>query len=188
VQLAEIELLHIINGCLKNDEKARRKLYEMFAPKIMSICRRYTYSKYEADDIFQDAFVDIFRGLKTFDVLKGNFDGWIYTVAVNAALKSVRKNIKEKQLQLEDVKEQEITQVALDDGLEAEDLLKFIDELPMGKKTIFNLYVIEGYSHKEISSMLNISEGTSKSQLSKAKEMLVQIHNKYNRINEYRLF
>jgi len=184
----EIEFSEIINGCLKNNERARRSLYDMHASKIMSICRRYTYSGYEADDIFQEAFIDIFRGLKSFSFEKGNFDGWIYAVTVNAALKHIRKNLKEKQLQLDDTNESQTPKVYLDESLEAEDLLRFIDQLPLGKKTIFNLYVIEGYTHKEIAEMLNISEGTSKSQLSKAKEMLILIHNKHNNIDEYTVF
>jgi RNA polymerase sigma-70 factor (ECF subfamily) len=154
----------------------------------MSICRRYTYSKYEADDIFQEAFIDIFKGLKTYNAQKGNFEGWVYTITVNAALKNIRKNIKEKQLQFEEVNDSQAPKVYLDEFLAAEDLIRFIDQLPLGKKTIFNMYVVEGYSHKEIGGMLNISEGTSKSQLSKAKEMLIDLHNKNNKIDEYRVF
>lgn len=189
MSIAEFELSEVIKGCLKENEKARRKLYDLYASKIMSICRRYTYSRFEADDMFQEAFINIFKGLKTFNPEKGVFDGWVYSVTVNAALKHIKKLLIEKHTQLlSDVTENELPYVYLDESMSADDLLEYIDQLPLGKKTIFNLYVIEGYSHKEIGEMLQISEGTSKSQLSKAKEILVQIHNKYNSIDEFGVY
>lgn len=185
---SNINIQEVIKGCLLNNEKARKQFYEYFASKVMSICRRYTYSKYEADDIFQESFINIFKGLKTFDEEKGAIEGWIYSVTVNAALKSIKKNYSEKYKTIEEANELNMGSVNLNDSLTANELLKFIDELPIGKKTIFNLYVIEGYTHKEIAEMLKITEGTSKSQLAKAKEILVQIHNKHYLIDEHKVF
>jgi RNA polymerase sigma factor (sigma-70 family) len=178
--MSEPAIIDLIESCKKNDERARSKLFSMFSPKVMGVCRRYTYSKYEAEDILQEAFINIFKGLHQFNGEKGSFGGWIYKITVNTALKYISRNMKEKFIiSIEESHQLMTDSVYVDDSINEYELLRMLDELPIGKKTIFNLYAIEGFSHKEIAAKLNISEATSRSQFTRAKEKLAQLHKKY---------
>ncbi len=165
-----------VSKALKNDRVAQKKLYEALAPMLYSVCLRYVQDKVEAQDLLQDTFVKIFHHLGTYKK-EGPLEAWARRIAVNEALSFFRKK-KKVEYSLDFSSESNVWQ---DSGVNAfeqlsnEDLLKMIGKLPDGKKLVFNLYVIEGYSHKEIGELLSISEGTSKSQLSKAKEMLVEL-------------
>lgn len=163
----------LVEACNNGQRQAQRELYDKFCGKMMAVCLRYTGSKEEAEDILQIAFVKVFTKLSTYNGT-GSLEGWIRKVIVNTALESFRK--KNVLNGASDVTE--INQTAhvnfnpIEDELNAKELIKVIQQLPDGFRTVFNLYAIEGYNHMEIADLLNISEGTSKSQYSRAKEWL----------------
>lgn len=137
------------------------------------LMQRYTSNRDEAQDYLQDGFIRIFKDLKQYDASKGSFYTWGRMVMVNTALQHIRKRrILIADTQVDDYHETFITRADALNNLETEDLYRLISELPVGYRAVFNMYVIEGYSHKEISEALDISESTSKSQLYKAKKAL----------------
>ncbi len=162
----------LINNCLKGNARAQEMLYTKFGPKLMGVCFRYAVNKQEAEDLLQDGFVKIFEKLDKYSGI-GSFEGWMRRIVVNTALDNIRKNKKfqlNTDLESEDYKLQ--SNDFIEERLAAEDLIKVLNSIPLGYKTIFNLYAIEGYSHKEIAEQLNISTSTSKSQYSRAKALL----------------
>lgn len=163
----------LIEQCKKENRKAQRRLYDLYADRVFRICLRYTGNEAEAEECVSESFLKVFSniGSVVFDNEKMLF-GWIRKIAVNECLMLLRKRTKypemiscEKNDFIDD------NQDVLSD-IEVEYLFRIIQSLPAGYRTIFNLYVIEGYSHPEIANMLSISEGTSKSQLSRAKTLL----------------
>ncbi len=165
----------LIIDCKKMHREAQRLMYELLAPKLYRTCKRYLKKEEEVDEALADSFYTIFTKL---DQLKeiGAFEGWARRIAVNNCLAMIKKNTNFN-IYLDDVKTlvQPFTAEVTD--LEEEDILNLLNFIPAGCKTIFNLFAIEGYSHKEIASMLNISEGTSKSQLNVAKTKLKDLVN-----------
>ncbi|MDE3234711.1 MAG: RNA polymerase sigma factor [Bacteroidota bacterium] len=163
----------IIKGCIKQQQHCQRMLFEQYAGKFMSVCLRYAQDAMEAEDMLQDAFVRIFNNIHQFK-FEGSFEGWMRRVVVNVALKHLQK----KKLKFNEIKESHSDAVSLQpyayNHLGEEDLMKLINQLPDGYKIVFNLNVIEGYSHEEIAQMLNIQASTSRSQLVKARKMLQQ--------------
>lgn len=163
----------IINGCKNSNLAAQKCLYDRFARKMMGICVRYTQSTETAQDLLQDGFIKVFEKIKTFK-RDGTLDGWITKVIVNTALDHLRK-VKHEKFKIEIDNDEDWEKIDPDDSggimesISAKDLLKQIQNLPPGFRTIFNLYAIEGYTHKEIGVMLNIEESTSKSQYSRAR-------------------
>jgi RNA polymerase sigma factor (sigma-70 family) len=161
----------LIKGCLENDRRMQQELYNRFAPKMYGVCLRYAGNADDAQDILQDGFVKIFRKLDSFRS-EGSFEGWIRRIFVNTAIEHFRrKNYLQPVTEKEENQIESKTISALD-GLSEKDILKLVQQLSPGYRTVFNLYVVEGFSHKEIASMLEITEGTSKSQLSRAKVIL----------------
>lgn len=159
----------LIEGCVKSDSRAQQALYERFSPMMFAVCLRYVKEVAEAEDVLLKAFMKVFENMKKFRA-DGSLEGWIRRIVVNEALMYLRQN---KILHLTaDVKTVHTVPAVKADHLEAEDLFNLVQQLPVGYRTVFNLYAIEGYAHAEIAEMLNISEGTSKSQLSRAKMML----------------
>lgn len=160
----------IIKGCIEKNAIAQKNLYDKFSRKMMGVCLRYCDSLEEAEDVLQIGFMTIYQHIATFKGL-GSFEGWIRKIIVNTALTSLRKNKKFKQnMDIDNVSYMlPSTNSHITENISAKDLLKVIQTLPPGFRTVFNLYAIEGYSHKEIGDMLGISEGTSKSQYSRAK-------------------
>lgn len=161
----------LIKGCLRRERSAQRELYDTFSSKMYSICYRYVKDSMEAEDILITAFMKVFDKIGQFKS-EGSFEGWIRRIVVNEALTYLRRN---RSMYLETELEQadrEPDYSKLSDHLEAEDLMNMIKELPTGYRIVFNMYAIDGYSHKEIASHLNISENTSKSQLSRARVYL----------------
>lgn len=164
---------NIIAGCRKRDPRAQRLLYSMYASKMLGICKRYACDTEIAQDILQDGFIKVFDKIATYKG-EGAFAGWIRRIFVNTSLEYLRKNScmkfsvpVDECLNLED----DFNVSALS-KLNTDDLLACIEELPVGYRTIFNLYAIEGYSHTEIAEMLRIKESTSQSQLMRAKRLL----------------
>lgn len=166
--------LDLVNRCLKRDPKAQEMFYNRFAPRVFGICLRYAGSRMEAEDILQDGFVRIFTNLHQYRS-EGSLEGWVHRTMVNTAINYYRKNLKyRKEIPLDETQEvATITEDALS-VLSAEDLITVIQGLPPGYRTVFNLYVMEGLTHKEIGEMTGISENTSKSQLSRARVAIQQ--------------
>lgn len=163
----------IIKGCLKGDRKAQQHLYEHFSGKFLAICLRYIKDRDMAEDAMIEGFMRIFQKLSQYEG-KGSFEGWMKRVIVTEALTALRKN---KNLAMEvamDVQEEVLGYHDGHNGLEAAELMELIKALPLGYRTVFNLYAIEGYAHAEIGELLGISESTSKSQLNRARNLLKQ--------------
>lgn len=161
----------IVKGCLERNQRAQRMLYEKFAPVMYPLCLRYVKEISEAEDVMISGFMRAFDKIDTFTG-KGSLSGWLRKIMINQALGHLRKNktmYLTVDLEVADYKP-EIEWTA--SHLEAEDLMKLVRQLPLGYRTVFNLYAIEGYSHKEIAELLGISENTSKSQLSRARGLL----------------
>ncbi|MFY0599975.1 MAG: RNA polymerase sigma factor [Cyclobacteriaceae bacterium] len=157
--------------CRKGKQKAQKELYLLFAPKMLGVCVRYIYDKAEAEHVMIGGMVKVFEKLEQFSG-EGSFEGWMRRIMVNESLMYLRKN-KSMSLEVEvEEAQMEPDYESLSNQLEVDDLMKLIAELPIGYRTVFNLYAIEGYSHKEISETLNINENTSKSQLSRARKLL----------------
>lgn len=162
----------LIRLCLSNDAKAQEDFYRRFAPKMYGVCMRFAKSQMEADDYLQEGFIKVFTNLKSFRQ-EGSLEGWIRRTIVNTAINLIKKNskfLKDIELDKADYLPQE--EASALDTLSADELLKLINELPTGYRMVFNLNVIEGYTHKEIAGLLGISENTSKSQLSRARNTL----------------
>jgi len=165
----------IVKGCIEKNAIAQKHLYDKFSRKMMGICLRYCDSTEEAEDVVQNGFIRVFEHIEAFKGT-GSLEGWIRKIMVNTALTNIRKNKKLKQnIELDSVEFMLPSEGHVYENFAVKDLLKIIQTLPVGFKTVFNLYAIEGYSHKEISEMLDISEGTSKSQYSRAKSYLQKI-------------
>jgi RNA polymerase sigma factor (sigma-70 family) len=161
----------LVRGCQKNDRLTQKKVYEKYSSKMFVICKRYLKEEYEAEDALANGFFKVFSKIDQYKN-EGSFEGWVRRIIVNECLNQLRKN-KSMYIvnSLENAKEQEEYHNA-DTILDAEELLQLIAKLPDGYRTVFNLYAIEGYNHQEIADLLQISEGTSKSQLSRARSLL----------------
>lgn len=167
------EIREIINGCLAGDRRDQELLYRRHSAKLYGVCLQYSGNDEEARDILQEGFIKIFENLKHFKY-EGSFEGWIRRITVNTALERFRSRHNLYRVDNIDLIPEPDAEPDNDDysGLAAKDLMKIIRELPPKYRMVFNLYAIEGYSHKEISTMMNISEGTSKSNLSRARLIL----------------
>ncbi len=167
------EIKNIINGCLKGNRRDQELLYRRHAAKLYAVCLQYSGNDEEARDILQEGFIKIFDNLIHYKH-EGSFDGWVRRIIVNTALEKYRS--KHSLYRVDDIDQLPEINASPDtedySGLEAADLLGIIRELPPKYRMVFNLFAIEGYSHKEISDMMNISEGTSKSNLSRARTIL----------------
>lgn len=142
-----------------------------YSGKMLAVCLRYTRHRMEAEDILQDAFIKVFDNISKFE-FKGSFEGWIRRIVINTALKNYsKKSFKQEQIGLENQPELPL-EPEIYSNLQEEELLRLINQLPDGYRVVFNLYAVEGYSHKEIADLLGIQESTSRSQLVKARKML----------------
>jgi RNA polymerase sigma-70 factor (ECF subfamily) len=164
--------LKLVEESVKGNSIAQKKLFEKFAPKMMFVCLRYCKEQNDAEDALQEAFIKVFSNLEKYKN-DGSFEGWIRKIMVNSCLDLLRKAKKlQNQASLDDVDFKIHDNSLASDNLEAEDLYKIIQKLPKGYQVVFNLFAIEGYSHKEIAELLNISEDTSKSQYFRARTFL----------------
>ena len=176
------ELDKVVEACKKGSRKARAKLYKTYAPVLLGICLRYAKNKSEAEDILHEGFIKIYT--KIHQTGKGSFEAWMKMVVKNEALQYLRKQVSLNKRHERYEKDSEGENIE-DDNLSLKDIsanqiLEMIQELPSGYRLIFNLYVFEEKSHREIAEIMNISEGTSKSQFSRAKKQLQK------RITEFR--
>ena len=172
----------LIDGCKARNPLSQRQLYEKYSRKMMGVCLRYTNNRDEAEDVLQDGFVKVFEKINSFQS-QGSFEGWLRRIFVNTSLDNIRKN-KENNL-LADIDQ---VGYGLDSGssvesdMNAEELLKILNGIPAGYKVVFNMFVIEGYSHKEIAEELGVSESTSKTQFLRAKAYLLKVMQKQKMI------
>jgi RNA polymerase sigma-70 factor (ECF subfamily) len=164
----------LIQGCILGDKKSQEALFRTYSGKMLAVCRRYTRHHMEAEDVLQDAFIKVFRNIQRFEQ-RGSLEGWIRRIVVNTALKNRdKKSFTNEQIGVE-VDQSMGRLPAIYSDLGTDDLMQVIGRLPEGYRLVFNLYAIEGYSHKEIADLLDIGESTSRSQLVKARKMLQEM-------------
>ena len=162
----------LINGCRKGDRLAQKELYERYSRKMMGVCLRYVSDRETARDLLQDGFVKVFTSMDSYSGI-GSFEGWMRKIFVNCALEYLRKSdVLRESTDLDNTAELIQPDASVISNMSAAELMQLVQELPAGFRTVFNLFAIEGYSHKEISDMLNITESTSRSQFTRAKQML----------------
>ncbi len=162
----------LLSECLQNNRKAQFYLYEKYSKKIFGVCLRYAKNTTDAEDILQEGFIKVFKYLKDYSG-KGSFEGWIRRIMVTTALNFYKKkNLLNKDVDPETIRISLHADNEILSTMTHDELLVLIRQLPYGYQTVFNLNTIEGYSHKEISKIMNISVNTSKSQLSRAKHSL----------------
>ena len=161
----------IIQGCINEEKPAQKYLYDAYSPKMYYVCLRYARHASEAQDMLQDGFIKVFDNIGSFKS-NGSFEGWIRRIIVNTALNYCRKSsFKNEKLGIEDYQDKVVQSKAVS-NLGEKELLALIQKLPEGYRMVFNLYVIEGFSHKEIGEMLDITESTSRSQLAKSRKWM----------------
>ena len=160
----------IVERCKKGDRKAGEQLYNMFSAKMFAICIQYSKSREEAEDNLQDGFIKILESIRQYTG-KGSFEGWMKRIFINTALEKYRKN---RSLQVVEEVPEVMDEDDIDDNLSipSDVLFEFVNQLPEKYRLVFNLYVMENMQHKEIAAMLGISDGTSKSNLARAKDIL----------------
>ncbi|MGN6804283.1 MAG: RNA polymerase sigma factor [Ginsengibacter sp.] len=166
------ETRQLIRSCLDEDRHAHRKLYELYAPKMFGVCLRYAKNREEAEDIMQEGFVQVFKSLQNFK-FSGSFEGWIRKIMVYSAIAKYRG--KSKLHSVLTIENENIIAYENEDILSRlgkKELLQMVQDLPPAYRMVFNLYVFEGLKHREIAQQLDISEGTSKSNLHDAKLIL----------------
>ena len=169
---AEHTLISLIEGCKQQDRVAQKKLYQLLAAKMFGICLRYGRGQSEAEEILQSGFVKVFRSITDFRH-EGAFEGWVRKIMVNTAIEYYRRSVKRMVTsELEAHEEPHAQEASALDKLALDELLGLIAALPDGYRMVFNMYAIEGFSHKEIASALGITIGASKSQLSRARAAL----------------
>ncbi|GAA3573028.1 sigma-70 family RNA polymerase sigma factor [Snuella lapsa] len=177
-----MSLEQLIEDCKVNDTKAQGELYKLFSSKLFSVCLKYSRNYAEAEDNLQDAFLTIFNKIKQYKS-KGSFEGWLKRITINTALQRYRS---EKVFNITNENTIEDYEIEIDeDSYSIDYLLKIIQELPDRYRLVFNLYVLDGYSHNDIAGMLDINIGTSKSNLARARQILkktIENHNATQRI------
>lgn len=161
----------IREGCAKGDRRYQQLLYNMFSAKMFAVCLRYANEYNSAQDLLQEGFIKVFRNIEKFRG-EGSFEGWVRRIFVNTAIEHYRKQVNMYALHDSESKAYEYYDENALETLKQEDIMRMIQKLSDGYRTVFNLYVIEGFSHKEIGDMMGISEGTSKSQLARARYLL----------------
>ncbi|HRY33916.1 MAG TPA: RNA polymerase sigma factor [Bacteroidales bacterium] len=175
----------MIRGCLDGKRRAQSQLYQRFAQTMFGVCLRYSRNREEAEDLLQEGFIKVFQHIANYKGT-GSFEGWIRRIMVNTAINHFHATVKQQWVHVEDIEKVGISQEEEQyspQGEEAyavspETVMQLIQKMPDGYRMVLNLYVFEGYQHKEIANMLGVSENTSKSQLSKGRKYLKQLINK----------
>ncbi|HEX8331122.1 MAG TPA: sigma-70 family RNA polymerase sigma factor [Segetibacter sp.] len=170
----------IIAGCIHNNPSAQRELYNRYSSKMLSVCYRYAQSREDAEDMLQEGFIKVFTQVHTFQN-KGAFEGWIRRIVVHTCINFLKKNKKfTDNVDIAQAGYLQIKEETIPSIMQAKQVVECIRLLPIGYKTVLNLYAIEGYSHREIAGMLDIEESTSRSQYTRAKSMLESVLIKKN--------
>lgn len=165
----------ILSGCIKNDAAAQRELYNRYSPKMLAVCYRFGHSREDAEDMLQEGFIKVFLQVHTFEK-RGAFEGWIRRIIVHTCINILKKNKKfNDSVDLIHATRIQNREESVPSIIQAKQVVECIRTLPMGYRTVLNLYAIEGYNHKEIAEMLDIEESTSRSQFTRAKAMLEDI-------------
>ncbi|WP_234462332.1 RNA polymerase sigma factor [Adhaeribacter terrigena] len=169
----------IIEGCKREEPAFQELLYNKYASRMMAVCSRYAKTRFEAEDVFHEAFVKVFKNIHTYQ--SGSFEGWMKRIFVNTAINNYRQNKKHynhDEFGVEHDFSSETDSVI--SGISTQELLDIVNQLPEGYRLVFNMFAVEGYTHKEIGELLGIAEGTSKSQLAKAKQLLKKLLSTYS--------
>lgn len=162
----------LIEGCRKGERLAQKELYDTYSRKMMGVCLRYVNDRETARDLLQDGFVKVFTGMDSYTGL-GSFEGWLRKIFVNCALEYLRKSdVLREAADLDNSAELVNPDSSVISEMSVAELMELVQQLPAGFRTVFNLFAIEGYSHKEIGEMLDITESTSRSQFTRAKQLL----------------
>jgi len=165
----------ILQGCLHNQPVAQRELYNRFSPKMLAVCYRFAHNREDAEDMLQEAFIKVFSQIHTFQN-KGAFEGWIRRIIVHTCINHLKKNKRfNESVDIINASSIQVREESIPSIVQAKQIVECIRLLPIGYRTVLNLYAIEGYSHKEIAEMLDIEESTSRSQYTRAKQMLEEI-------------
>jgi RNA polymerase sigma factor (sigma-70 family) len=165
----------ILAGCLKNEAVAQRELYNKYSPKMLSVCYRFAHNREDAEDMLQEGFIKVFTQIHTFES-RGAFEGWIRRIIVHTCINILKKNKKfNESVDIIHATGIQIREDSVPAIIQAKQVVECIRMLPIGYRTVLNLYAIEGYSHREISNMLDIEESTSRSQFTRARAMLEDI-------------
>lgn len=173
------ELYKLIDLVIIQDRQAQKVLYTRYAPKLLSTCRQYIVDVQIAEDVMVTSFMKIFVHLSKYEN-RGNFEAWIRRIAINECISFIRANKKVRYVEECDITSEHSS---ADGAVHTEDIQQMIDKLPYGCKMVFNLFAVEGYKHMEIASLLNITEGTSKSQMAYARKLLQQMLKNDHKIN-----
>lgn len=186
-RIGSMDYEQLLHDCLKRKPEAQKELYDLFAPKMLGVCYRYTKNIPDAENILQDGFIKVFKYLRKYNS-EGELEGWIRKIMVNTALNYLKSNRKYSYDMVFD--DAPLHAVSSDDPevkLNTKELAEIIRQLPVGYQTIFNLYAVEGYSHVEIGEMLGVSDGTSRSQYARARALLIEwIEKKYSYKKEHK--
>ncbi|MDR1880362.1 MAG: sigma-70 family RNA polymerase sigma factor [Tannerellaceae bacterium] len=162
----------LIEGCKRENRVAQKELYDTYSRKMMGVCLRYVNDRETARDLLQDGFVKVFTHIDTYSG-NGSFEGWMRKIFVNCALEYLRKSdVMRETVDLDNTAELSDPDTSVVSTLSANELIACIQELPAGFRSVFNLFAIEGFSHKEIGDILHITESTSRSQYTRAKQLL----------------
>ena len=162
----------LIDGCIKGDRKAQKALYDKYSGRMLAVCQRYVKDYEDARDLLQEGFIKLFTNIHQY-VGEGLFDGWVRKIFVNCALERLRnQDVLRNAVDIEETDFADIPDETAISQLSAEEIMAYVQSLPDGFRTVFNMFAIEGYSHKEIGQKLNISESTSRSQYMRARKML----------------
>jgi RNA polymerase sigma-70 factor (ECF subfamily) len=165
----------ILQGCLTKNAAAQKALYEMYSAKMLSVCYRYAHNREDAEDMLQEGFIKVFGQIHTFQN-RGAFEGWIRKIMIHTCINNLKKNRKfNESVDLIHATSIQAGEDIIPSIIQAKQVVECIRLLPIGYRTVLNLYAIEGYSHREIGSMLDIEESTSRSQYTRAKAMLEDI-------------
>jgi RNA polymerase sigma factor (sigma-70 family) len=177
----------ILSGCLQNDAGAQRELYARYSPKMLSVCYRFAHNREDAEDMLQEGFIKVFSQVHTFQN-KGAFEGWVRRIMVHTCINHLKKNKKfNESVDIIYANGVQVREESVPSIVQAKQIVECIRLLPLGYRTVLNLYAIEGYTHKEISAMLDVEESTSRSQYTRAKQMLEDILIRKNIIQPSRI-
>lgn len=165
----------LLKGCLNNDPSAQRELYNRYSAKMLAVCYRYAHNREDAEDMLQEGFIKVFLQIHTFEN-RGAFEGWIRRIIVHTCINILKKNKKfNESVDIIHAHSLHVREDSVSSIVQAKQVVECIRMLPIGYRTVLNLYAVEGFSHREIAGMLEIEESTSRSQYTRAKTMLEEI-------------
>lgn len=165
----------LLQGCLQNQPTAQKVLYQRYSPKMLSVCYRFAHNREDAEDMLQEGFIKVFGQIHTYRA-QGAFEGWVRRIMVHTCINHLKRNKKfNESLDIAQAAGLQVREETVPSIVQAKEVVECIRLLPLGYRTVLNLYAIEGYSHKEIATVLDIEESTSRSQYTRARQMLEEI-------------